>query len=89
MSNIVTFELNIKGLNEIMKSPGMQKYLQDAASQVMNSAGNGYGSDVKIASYEAIAKIYPHSAEAARDNGDNNTLLKSLQAVGLPLTKEG
>ena len=87
--NKVQFKLNVKGLNELMKSPGMQKHLQDAAAEVINSAGKGYGSDVKIASYEAIAKIYPHSAEAARDNGDNNTLLKSLQSVGLPLTKKG
>lgn len=89
MSNNVVFKLNLKGLNEVMKSPGMQKYLQEAASQVTGSAGKGYGSDVKIASYEAIAKIYPQTGAAARDNGDNNTLLKTLQVVGLPLTKEG
>ena len=87
MSN-VEFELNLKGLNDLMKSDGMQEYLQDAAAQVANNAGHGYGYDVKIASYEAIAKIYPHDSESARDNSENNTLLKSLQAVGLPLTKE-
>lgn len=86
--NSVHFELNLKGLNDLMKSDGMQKYLQDAASQVANSAGPGYSSDVKTASYEAIGKIYPHDSESARDNSENNTLLKSLQAVGLPLTKE-
>ena len=88
MSSSVKFELDIKGLNELMKSPGMQQYLQDCASRVMDSAGNGYGSDVKIASYEAIAKIYPHSKNAANDNAENNTLLRTLQAVGLPMTKE-
>ena len=87
MSN-VKFELNLKGLNDLMKSDGMQGYLQDAAAQVANNAGHGYGYDVKIASYEAIAKIYPHSAGAAKANLKRNTLLKSLQAVGLPLTKE-
>lgn len=87
MNSSVRFELNIKGLNELMKSQAMQQYLNECAGRVMNSAGNGYGSDVKIASYEAIAKIYPHSKSAADDNADNNTLLRTLQAVGLPMTK--
>lgn len=88
MSNIaVHFELNIRGLNEVMKSAGMKSYLQDVAGQVSTTAGNGYGSDVKTASYEAIAKIYPSSAGAAKDNSENNTLLRSLQAVGLPMSK--
>lgn len=85
--NSVRFELNIKGLNEVMKSPGMQQQLQQAARQVCESAGSGYGSDVKIASYEAIAKIYPKSGKAGKDNSENNTLLRTLQAVGLPMTK--
>ena len=86
MSRVV-FKLDLKGLNEVMKSPGMQQYLQDCASRVSSSAGNGYGSDVKVATYEAIAKIYPHSKRSADDNAENNTLLRTLQAVGLPMTK--
>lgn len=87
MSNVV-FKLNLSGLNEVMKSPGMQSYLQELAGKVSAAAGEGYGSDVKTASYESIAKIYPKSGKAANDNADNNTLLRTLQAVGLPLTKE-
>lgn len=85
--NKVVFKLDLKGLNEIMKSPGMIKHLQEAAGRVSSSAGNGYGSDVKTATYEAIAQIYPHDKRSAEDNADNNTLLRTLQAVGLPMTK--
>ena len=83
----VRFELDINGLNTLMKSEGMQKYLQEAAGQVSNKAGAGYGSAVDIASYEAIAKVYPYSQKAKTDNADNNTLLRSLQGAGLPLSK--
>ena len=86
--NRVRFKLNLKGLNEVMKSQGMQGYLSEVAGQVTGSAGAGYGNEVKIASYEAIAKIYPNDGISANDNAENNTLLKTLQAVGLPMTKE-
>jgi hypothetical protein len=74
------------GLNELMKSQSMQTYLSAIVSNVRTIAGKGYGSDVHLASWEAIGKVYPTDSESARDNLDNNTLEKALG--GLPRTKE-
>lgn len=87
-SKVVDFKLNLAGLNEVMKSDGMISYLDKAAAKVEQSAGSGYGHEVKTASYEAIAKIYPQTGYAAKDNSEHNTLLKALQAAGLPMSKE-
>lgn len=83
--NKVRFELNLSGLNEIMKSSDMQRHLNDVVSQVRGVAGGNYGGDVVVASYEAIGRVYPTDAESAKDNLENNTLEKSLG--GLPRTK--
>ena len=88
MNKVVDFELNIEGLNAVMKSDGMKTHLEKAAGEVEKAAGYGYAHDVKTASYEAIAKIYPHSRRAAVDNSEHNALVKALQAVGLPMSKE-
>lgn len=83
----VKFELNLDGLNELMKSGEMQGVLSEAAGRVQAAAGPGYASDVAVASYVAIAKVHPTDSESAHDNLENNTLLKSLQATGLPMQK--
>lgn len=88
------FELNIKGLQEIMKSAEMQNYIENIASEVEASANNmaddplsKYGHKVKVLDYVAVGKIYPTNAQAARDNYNNNTLLKAMGATGLPTHK--
>lgn len=83
MSKQVVFELNLKGLNELMKSDEMQAHLSEAGEAVARAAGMGYASRVHVADYTAIANVYPDTPEAARDNYENNTLLKSLSAGGL------
>ena len=70
-----------------MKSSEMQSHLQSAADAVTRFAGKGYGSRVHVASYVAIANVYPNSKEAAIENSGNNVLLKSLSSVGLSLHK--
>lgn len=74
------FELNLAGLNQLMKSAEMQAVLSSAASSIAGAAGEGYESKVKTASFVALAKIYPTTGAAARDNVKNNTLLKALGA---------
>ena len=89
MSNNVDFKLNLAGLNELMKSPEMQAGLQDAGNAVSNVAGGDYGVRVHLASYVAIANVYPNTKRAAQDNYENNTLVKALGACGLSMTKGG
>ena len=83
----VEFELDINGLRELMKGPEMQSALQEAGDAVASSAGGDYGVRVHVADYVAIANVYPDSQEAAKDNYENNTLLKALGSAGLKMGK--
>ena len=83
MSKRVIFKLDIEGLNELMKSDEMQAHLEKAGEAVAKTAGTGYASSVHVADYTAIANVWPDTPEAARDNYENNTLLKALTASGL------
>lgn len=78
----VEFELNLRGLNELMKSEEMQKALDEygaaAAGRASSMSGAAYGHRTHVASYVAITNVYPDSAEAARDNFRNNTLMKAI-----------
>jgi hypothetical protein len=79
------FELNLPGLNELMKSPEMQAVLTQAGNAVASAAGGDYGVRTHVASFVAIANVYPDSAKAAKDNFENNTLVKALGAAGLSM----
>lgn len=79
----VKFELNLPGLNELMKSGEMQSVLTQAGQAVANSAGGNYGVRTHVASFVAITNVYPASKEAAKDNSENNTLLKAIGTAGL------
>lgn len=79
------FELNLPGLNELMKGAEMQAVLTQAGNAVASAAGGDYGVRTHVASFVAIANVYPNSAKAAKDNFENNTLVKALGAAGLTL----
>ena len=79
------FELNLPGLNELMKSPEMQAVLTQAGNAVASAAGGDYGVRTHVASFVAITNVYPDSAKAAKDNMENNTLVKALGAAGLTM----
>lgn len=83
------FELNLPGLNELMKSDAMVSALEEAGSAVANAAGSDYGHRVHQASFVAICNVYPDSKQAAHENYQENTLVKALGSVGLPMTKRG
>lgn len=85
----VDFKLNLAGLNELMKSPEMQSHLEMAGTAVANAAGGDYGVRVHVANFVAIANVYPNTKRAAKDNYENNTLVKALGASGLSMTKGG
>ena len=72
------FELNLPGLNELMKSSEMQAILSEKGSEVAKRAGDGYAYRTHVADFVAITNVYPDTKEAAKDNYTNNTLLKAL-----------
>ena len=83
MSDKVRFELDIGGLNELMKSAEMQAILEDASSQVEAAAGDGFGHRVGVATYTAIGNVFADSKESAKKAYQENTLLKALGSAGL------
>lgn len=86
MSN-VKFQLNMPGLNELMKSAEMVSVLTEAGRAVAQAAGGDYASEVHQANFVAIANVYPDSKRAANENFHENTLLKAVGSVGLPTQK--
>lgn len=83
----VKFELNLLGLNELMKSAEMQSALKEAGQSVANAAGDEYAAEVHTANWIAISNVYPNSKKAAHENFKDNTLLKALQSSGLRMSK--
>ena len=68
--------LNNEGIQALLKSSEMQSYLGELASSKASAAGPGYESEVHVYSKRAAANIYPTDFKSAKDNYDNNTLLK-------------
>lgn len=88
--NKVDFELDIEGLQELMKSSEMQQILNETVTNVadkarMQTGNEDFGHDVRVASYVAIGTVFPQSEAAARASYQDNVLEKSLS--GLPRTK--
>ena len=86
MANI-KFELNLPGLNELMKSPEMQAALDDAGAQVARIAGPDYEASPKTGRWIGFSNVYPNSQRAAHENYVDNTLIKALSASGLRMSK--
>lgn len=75
----VEFELNRKGVAELMKSKDMQKILQNYATGIKNRSGSGYEQDIYVGKNRANARVFPKTRQAQSDNLNNNTLLKSVR----------
>lgn len=75
----VKFELNRKGVADLMKSGNMQSILKMHATNIKNRAGTGYEQDVHIGKNRANARVWAESSQAKKDNMNNNTILKSVK----------
>ena len=79
------FKLNMKGLNELMKSPEMEAALEEAGNAVANAADGNYGVRVHQATWVAIANVYPEDKESARKAMRKGTLTRALSSAGLKM----
>lgn len=77
------FQLNVAGLNELMKGSEMQAALTEAGNAVASAAGSGYGVRTHVADWTAITNVYPETDEAKNKNYNENSLVKALGAAGL------
>lgn len=89
MAKSFKFELDMKGLREILKSDSMQQIISQNVNSIAETAsgmagGAEYGSDTRVGDYDTIGTVFPASIEATVDNYENNTLLKALGMSGLP-----
>ncbi len=78
MSKGFRFELDIRGLQQLLKSEEMQGILDEYGAQVAGRAGDGYGYRTHVGDFTSITNVFPETKEAAKDNYENNTLLKAV-----------
>ena len=74
----VKIELNSSGIRQLLKSEEMGQMLKQQAEQVRARCGSGYSTDLYQASSRVIAGVFAETAEAAKQNRRENTLLKAL-----------
>ena len=83
----VKFELNLPGLNQVMKSAEMQSVLETAGQSVASIADGNYNTATHTLNYFSQVNVYPADRETAIKNAKNNELLKALGAAGLSMSK--
>ena len=83
----VKFELNLPGLNELMKSAEMQECLDAAGERVLMATGEGYKTSARTGRFIGFCNVYPGDSKSAKDNAQNNTLIKALSTAGLRMSK--
>lgn len=79
----VKFELNLKGLNELMKGPEMQTILQEKGNEVASRARSmcpdgEYQTRTVTGRFIATTFVSAENWEAIHDGFEHNTLLKAL-----------
>ena len=83
----VRIELNLAGINALMKSAEIEAALQDAGEAVASAAGADFETRTHKANWVSITNVYPASKDAARANYKDNVLVKAVGIVGLPTKK--
>lgn len=87
MRRMVKVELNLKGLNELMKSAEMQEHLSVCGQAVVAASGIDAEYRTHVASFVAITNVYPTTPQAAKINYEESTLQKAAYGVGLLQSK--
>lgn len=83
----VKVKLNLKGINEVMRSPEILAAVEAAGQAVANAAGADYGTRSGLIRYIAFCNVMPMSRKAKKANFESNALIKAVSAVGLKMTK--
>ena len=78
MSKSIEIELNSAGIREMLLSEEMKAVLNEKATEIAGRCGAGYESDIYVTPGRAVASVFTATPEAAKDNSQNNTILRSL-----------
>ncbi len=81
----VKFQLNLKGLNEVMKSPELQSVMQEAGEKIRNvaeSSSNGgkFEAETKTIRWIAVTDVRAKDDKAMKAVMEDNVLLKARNA---------
>lgn len=72
-------ELNTEGVKALLKSPEMQKVVDEHAKAIQGRCGNGYEKDVFVGKNRCNAMVWAETVKAKQDNRRNNTILKAVR----------
>lgn len=75
----VRFELNKKGVGELLKSQEMKDVLSSYASDIQGRVGGSYQTDTMQMGTRAIASVFTEEPDEIQDNFDNNTLWRATR----------
>ena len=77
--NKVKFELNLSGLNELMKSPAMQAIENSALAGIAARLGDGFEVESSHPiGFIAIGSVRPKTAAARRQQNEDNVIQKAV-----------
>ena len=74
----VRIELNKSGVRDLLRSAEIQRELEEVAEPIMSRLPDGYSKDIHMGRNRSNVGITAATAEAAKDNMENNTLLKAV-----------
>lgn len=78
--NIKRVKLHNKGFDELRKDSNLVADINARAQRIANAAGAGYEVSPRTGKKRHRASVITESYEAAKDNAENNTLLRALDA---------
>ncbi len=74
----IKIKLNRAGVGQLLKSDEMKALVQGFGEEVAARAGEGHAARTHNSGQRMICNVYPTTKETAKDNYENNTLLKAL-----------
>lgn len=75
----VKIVLNRAGVRELLRSDEMKAACEECAAAICARCGNGYETDSLTGPHRAVAKVWPETAAARRENRANDTLTRALK----------
>lgn len=75
---MVKFEPNSTGIQQLLKSPEMMEICKGYANNAAARLGSGYAVSTFTGKTRVNASVTAETAQARRENSDNNSILKAV-----------
>lgn len=80
MANTIRVEMNLPGVNEVMKSAGVQADLDARLERIAQRAGDGFGVASRDHRWVARGWVQTETVEAMRAEARDNVLTRAIDA---------